>query len=277
VTDSAPDQTTDLLTALPAGGSSRRPPQKKKRPRRFRFSLNGLAIQLSAFALSFTLVALLVVSGSRSAFVEPNHTVTAFAAAKAAAGPASDVPPYTYGPHAVPTPSPSPSPSTTPSSTTPSPTVPPVPLPVPAPVVTLTDNAAGTALFGNDTLSPGVAIQRCIDVTYGGNLTPGPVVLYASPMSGDLGPYLDLTIDLGTAGTRSSAGCTDFTPESTLYRGTLADFAATHAVPTAGVDTWGPAAGDGTRSFRFSLTVHNDPAAAGQTAGFGFSWRTEVP
>ena len=44
--------------------------------RRRRFSLNGLAIQLSAFALSFTLVALLVVTGSQAAFVEENESVT---------------------------------------------------------------------------------------------------------------------------------------------------------------------------------------------------------
>ena len=34
--------------------------RKRGQRRRFRFSVNGLAIQLSAFALSFTLVALLV-------------------------------------------------------------------------------------------------------------------------------------------------------------------------------------------------------------------------
>ena len=52
----------------------RRTPAAKRR-KRFKFSLNGLAIQLSAFALSFTLVALLVVSGSHHAFVEENDTV----------------------------------------------------------------------------------------------------------------------------------------------------------------------------------------------------------
>ena len=52
------------------------PPKRKKKRRRRSFSLNGLAIQLSAFALSFTLVALLVVSGSQQAFVEENEAVT---------------------------------------------------------------------------------------------------------------------------------------------------------------------------------------------------------
>lgn len=48
---------------------------RRGRRRRFRFSLNGLAIQLSAFALSFTLVALLVVSGSHAAFVDQSENV----------------------------------------------------------------------------------------------------------------------------------------------------------------------------------------------------------
>ena len=32
-----------------------------------------------------------------------------------------------------------------------------------------------------------------------------------------------------------------------------------------------------TRGFRFSLSVQDDPAAAGRSATFGFSWRTEAP
>jgi hypothetical protein len=253
------------------GARRRRPPGARKR-RRFRFSLNGLAIQLSAFALSFTLVALLVVSGSRSAFVEPNQTVTAFAAAKAAAG-SDDVPRSSGRGH----PSRSPSASPTPSASV-APVAPvaaqPTPTPAPAPVVELTDSAAGTALFGHETLAPGATVERCIDVTYVGDLTPGPVVLYAAPTSGDLAPYLDLTIDLGTG---SFGSCADFTPVSTLYQGTLADFAGGHADHAAGLQTWAPAAGNDTRTFRFSLLVRDDPAAAGRTAGFGFSWRTEVP
>ncbi|MDP9391888.1 MAG: hypothetical protein M3P89_11015 [Actinomycetota bacterium] len=39
-------------------------------------SLNSLAIQLSAFALSFILVALLVVTSSRAAFVAQNDNTT---------------------------------------------------------------------------------------------------------------------------------------------------------------------------------------------------------
>ena len=56
----------------PRRRSPMRPPVKKKGRRRFRFSLNALAIQLSAFAHSYTLVAVLVDSGSQAAFVEQN-------------------------------------------------------------------------------------------------------------------------------------------------------------------------------------------------------------
>ena len=63
------------------------PPAEPAKRRRRRFSLNGLAIQLSAFALSFTLVALLVVSGSQAAFVEENEAVADYVPIGATAPP----------------------------------------------------------------------------------------------------------------------------------------------------------------------------------------------
>src|SRR4051812_15910510 len=51
---------------LPAGGTAR--PRGR--------SLNGLALQLSAVALSFIVIALLVVTSSRAAFVAQNDNVT---------------------------------------------------------------------------------------------------------------------------------------------------------------------------------------------------------
>ena len=69
---------TDLL--VPPVATPATPPKKRKKKRRRRFSLNGLAIQLSAFALSFTLVALLVVSGSQAAFVEENEVLADYVA-----------------------------------------------------------------------------------------------------------------------------------------------------------------------------------------------------
>jgi len=239
---------------------------RAKRRRRFRFSLNGLAIQLSALALSFTLVALLVVSGSHSAFVQQSESVAkAQALAKARAKlrheqemrARQNVPAATASPSAVPAVA--------------------TETPQPAPVVELTDSAAGTAMFGGETLAPGLAVERCIDVTYVGDVAPGPVMLYAAATSGDLAPYLDLTVDVGSADTGVPGTCDAFAATGTLFQGTLASFARTYSSFTTGQATWDPSDTDTTRRFRFSLAVRDDPAAAGRTAGFGFSWRTEVP
>jgi hypothetical protein len=253
---------------------------RRKRRRRFRFSLNGLAIQLSAFAVSSTLVALLVVTGSQAAFVEPNETLAEYV-------PIGTPTPTDDGPRrpggrqpaapAVPTPEPTAEPTPVPSpSETPTPTPQPTVPDVPVTKIALTDSAAGTALFGNETLSPGVTVERCIAVTYAGNADPEPVRLFAAATSGDLAPYLDLTIHIGRDGTAASGTCAGFSPSGTLFTGTLAGFAATHASAATGRSAWDPSESDATRTFRFSLAVQDVPPAAGKSASFGFSWRTEA-
>jgi hypothetical protein len=251
-----------------------RAPAVKKKRRRFRFSLNGLAIQLSAFALSFTLVALLVVSGSQAAFVEPSEVLENYVPIGTAA-PTEDGPrrPSGAGP-VVDTPAPTPSESPAPTSDLPEPT-PEVPE-VPDAEVTLTDSAAGTAMFADERLIPGLAVERCIAVTFAGNVDVDSVRLYAAATSGNLAPYLDLTITMGAPATGPSNSCTGFTSSGTLFSGTLAGFAATHSTYATGRTTWDPSEHEETRGFRFSIAVRDDPAAAGKTAAFGFSWRTEA-
>jgi hypothetical protein len=203
------------MTATVAGTAGRR------RRRRRGFSLNALAIQVSAFALSFTLVALLVVTGSQAAFVDQAENVLNH---------------------------------------------------VSGTDVDLTDSGAGTAMFPDDVLSPGTVVDRCIEVTYAGNVDPQPVVLYAASTSGDLARHLDLTVELGASTGGSFAGCAGFAPDRTLYTGTLAGFAAAHPGYDSGVTTWDPAGSGEARSFRFRISVQDDPAASGATATFGFSW-----
>ena len=252
-------------TVAPTARPSARPAKRRRR-----FSLNGLAIQLSAFALSFTLVALLVVSGSQAAFVEESEALADYVPIGATA----------------------PSDGTRrPTARTPQPPaeVPP-PVESPAPEVheepeirdepdaeiELTDSDAGTAMFGNETLAPGTAADRCIEVTYAGDADPGPVLLYAAATSGDLAPYLDLSIELGRAEAGSFGGCGGFTSATTVYDGTLADFAATHSSYASGRTTWQPSDEEQRRSFRFRVSIRDVPDAMGKTASFGFSWRTEA-
>jgi hypothetical protein len=257
-------------------------PVRRAKRRRFRFSLNGLAIQLSAFALSFTLVALLVVSGSKAAFVEESEVLADYVPIGAAATPTGEG----RRPSRPSTPAAPAAPEMPPLEEPPvllvgDPVVeeelPPEELPAEVDVeVELSDSDAGTAMFGGPTLLPGVPLERCIEVTYAGADDPGPVLLYAAAASGDLAPYLDLTIHMGSAAAGAFGSCGSFTASASVYAGTLADSAAAHSSYATGRFAWNPSDVQETRSFRFRLTVQDVPAAAGKSATFGFTWRTEA-
>jgi hypothetical protein len=195
--------------------------------RRGRRSVQAMALQLAAVALSFILIALLVVTSSRQAFVAQNDNVSNQ---------------------------------------------------VTAATIDLADNDAGTAMFANVTgLMPGTDVDRCIDVTYTGSVDPTAVLLYvnAAP-TGTLGPYLDLTIDIGADTADAYRSCTSFVSSATLYSGTLSGFASTYGNYATGLSTWDPTGSPETRTFRFRLSVQNDPAAEGLTSTFGFSWETRT-
>ena len=257
-------------------------PVRRAKRRRFRFSLNGLAIQLSAFALSFTLVALLVVSGSQAAFVEESEVLADYVPIGAAPSPSPtgegrrpsrpSAPAVPAAPEAPPLEEPlllADEPVEEPEEVEP-PALPEI-------EVELSDSDSGTALFGGETLLPGDPLDRCIEVNYDGADNPGPVLLFAAATSGDLAPYLDLTIHMGSAAAGSFGGCGSFAASQSIYSGTLAGFAAAHSDYATGRFTWNPSDAQETRSFRFSLTVQDVPAAAGKSASFGFTWRTEAP
>ncbi|TFV72929.1 hypothetical protein E4P39_15675 [Blastococcus sp. CT_GayMR19] len=251
-------------------------PVRRAKGKRLRFSLNGLAIQLSAFALSFTLVALLVVSGSQAAFVEESEVLADY------------VPIGTAAPSATEGRRPS-RPAPTPAPEVPPVEEPPVLLvaepeeepveepPVPDIEVELSDSDEGTAMFPGETMLPGVPLDRCIEVSYDGADNPGPVLLYAAAASGALAPYLDLTVHMGSAASGAFGGCGSFAASESVYSGTLADFASAHSNYASGRFTWNPSDEQERRSFRFRLTVQDVPAAAGKSASFGFTWRTEAP
>jgi hypothetical protein len=244
--------------------------KKRRRRRRRAFSLNGLAIQLSAFALSFTLVALLVVTGSQAAFVEENEIVTNHVPLglpdQGGGGGGGG-----GGRPSSPAPTSSASPSVAPA-------VDASEEPPPAdPRMELTDTDADTAMFTDGTvLAPGSTHSRCITVAYVGDVDPAAVRLYAAQVTGGLAPFLDVVVELGAATDDSFGSCAAFVPSATVFSGTLADFAADHAAYASGMPTWQPAGDDGTRSFRFSLSVRDDPRAEAETASFGFTWEVRA-
>jgi hypothetical protein len=197
-------------------------------PRRRGRSLNRLALQLGAVALSFILIAILVVTSSRAAFVAQNdNTLNKVTSAS----------------------------------------------------ILLTDNDSSSAMFNNvPGLMPGTPVDRCIDVTYTGDVNPTAVMLYAAGVpTGTLAPYLDLTIEIGTDSTPVFGDCTGFVSSGTIFTGgTLADFATAHSAYASGMTTWDPAVTGEVKTFHFRLTVKDDNNAANKTTTFGFSWETRT-
>jgi hypothetical protein len=197
-------------------------------------SLNSRVIQLSAFALSFILIALLVVTSSRAAFVAQNDNI-----------------------------------ANTVSSAT----------------VDLTDDDSNTAMFLAGTLTnlmPGTVEERCITVTYTGNMTPLEVKMYiASALpNNDLADYLNLTVDIGPAISQPFRSCTGFVSSATLFNNDLLGFATAHPnyATTPLATGWVPTqtAPGNARTFRFKISVQDVPAAEGKSTTFGFSWETRT-
>ena len=145
--------------------------------------------------------------------------------------------------------------------------------------IDLTDNDDTNAMFSVGNLVPGVNEVRCIQVTYAGNVNPTAVRLYrAGVPTGDLAPYLNLTVEVGPAIGAGFSGCTGFSPTATEYTGTLGGFATTRTgyADAAALTTWDPAVTGETRTFRFTVSVQDLAAAEGKSTTFGFSWETRT-
>ncbi|GAC1324045.1 MAG: hypothetical protein NVSMB13_04840 [Mycobacteriales bacterium] len=118
-------------------------------------------------------------------------------------------------------------------------------------------------------------------VTYGGSL-PATVRLYATS-TGTLPAYLTLTVTRGTDAAPAFPSCGSFVPDATsytgagpgvVYTGTLAAFPATYAAglvdPTAAAPaTWTNAT---SHDYRFTVSVTNNPVAAGQSGAADFTF-----
>ncbi len=147
--------------------------------------------------------------------------------------------------------------------------------------VNLTDNDTGAAGLTLSSALPGTSDTSCIRVTYGGSLDAG-LRMYAN-VSGSLAPYLTLKVTRGTDASPSFDSCGSFTPDATDYRGfgpgvvysgPLSAYPASYDVgvvdpPTGPVETWSPGEN---RSYKLTVTLGDDPAAQGLSAGATFSW-----
>lgn len=145
--------------------------------------------------------------------------------------------------------------------------------------VTLTDDDAGSALFTATDQKPGDTATQCIEVTYGGSITPSAAVdLFAAVTETNdgtgngLGDDLDVVVEVGAAG----SSCLLFGLGGTeVYNGTLAGFNTSASALSTG---WTPVVGgltpDTMRPFRFTVTLGADTPndAQGDGADADFTW-----
>ena len=166
--------------------------------------------------------------------------------------------------------------------------------------VTLTDNDNGSALFTIADASPGVETVKCIQVRYEGAFDSGDIKMYVTPAYdpiaeadypdlGVLAPYVDVKIeseDLGDVPlTDEVVECALFeaadllTPlddSPVVYDGTLSQFGQSYANgESAPAPDEFTADGNSTRTFKVTVSVQNDPAAAGAGAAWDFIWETQ--
>jgi predicted ribosomally synthesized peptide with SipW-like signal peptide len=142
--------------------------------------------------------------------------------------------------------------------------------------VQLSDNDAGSSMYGVTNRVPGNSVTTCIRVTYSGTLA-ADVKLYSPTSVDTVDQYLDLTVDKGSmpAGT-AFPNCTGFSSESTIFTGTVNAFKSSNGSYGAGI-----AANPGAQSrwnqndtlvYRFTVTLQNSLAAQGLTSTTAFTW-----
>lgn len=149
--------------------------------------------------------------------------------------------------------------------------------------VSLADNDGGQAMFGAVSGGkPGTTVERCIKVTYTGNLDADVRFWMSSGGTGGLSPYLGLTIQPVTFTTPPTfPDCTGAVDDGApLFSGTLESFRTTKNSWTAGVvdypgagTKWTSSTPNNEAYYKFVYTVQDDNNAQGQTtSAHGFTW-----
>lgn len=149
--------------------------------------------------------------------------------------------------------------------------------------IDLSDNDSGGFLYQVDNAVPGdPPTEACIRVSYTGTPDLGSTVeLYLGTPIGDVGPYVGLSIDVGSSTSTVFPDCTGFSSARTLYTGTLSDFQAQHGSAGSGVpyspngtDPWFD--GD-TVVYRVTVSLRDVPRPSG--ANFSgphtYTWRAD--
>lgn len=147
--------------------------------------------------------------------------------------------------------------------------------------VNLEDNDAGTFMYDVEDAEPGDSVERCIQISYTGTMD-STVALYMGTPVGTVAPYVDMVVEAGTQTSPVFPDCTGFTPDETLYTGTLAGFQTTHGTAAAGAayspngvgTPWEP--GD-TVVYRVTLELSTDTRGPGEnfSGAHTYTWQAD--
>ena len=144
-------------------------------------------------------------------------------------------------------------------------------------IVRLADDDAAGVLFTAENAKPGDGGTNCISVTSTGSLA-SDVRLYATDVAASAGldDAIELAIEQGAGGGFGS--CDGFSPQITLFTGSLAGFTGAHSSFSDGIATWSPTGGAAeTRTYRvtwkLSDAAPND--VQGGTATTSFVWEAQ--
>ncbi len=131
-----------------------------------------------------------------------------------------------------------------------------------------------TAMFSESGLVPGATGEKCMTVTYNGDVDADVALYAAAAGATDLAPYLNLTIGIGTA---SDASCSGWVESSSLFADTAAVLLATNTDFASGLTGWSPLAGSGESvvyRFAYELDAATPDGSQGDSAAIDFTWES---
>jgi len=135
--------------------------------------------------------------------------------------------------------------------------------------ISLSDDDNGGALFTLEDMAPNRPSTECIEIVYEGTILPVDMTMSTSA-TGDLPPYLLLTVETGSGGQFSD--CSSFVADGVLFDGTLAEMSAAGAAPVVRFRNRGDA-----HSFRLTFEMVDEQAAVGLGATARFTWEASPP
>lgn len=130
--------------------------------------------------------------------------------------------------------------------------------------ISLRDDDQGRSLVDLPAMAPGRPVERCITVTYAGNVLPASLAVSAE-VTGDIAPYVSMRVERGSSGGFET--CEGFVSEGLLHEGTLAAFVEAGPTDVGIIREEGAST-----TFRFVFDLVDDGAAQGRSGTVDVVW-----